>query len=158
MKGEWRVVRKKGLIPKCHHIGNPVSPVYFIDVTPEMKSLIDRSGYVSLANKRIFKNKVGSTVAAVRRSGGMHAIDSMNHFLLSQDIFLLAGLLVLAARRGKWRRMRRGCSWRRPSARGWLGYSRSSVDRTRGGLKLTAFGKCPIVVLALPAKRGWSWT
>jgi len=28
----------------------------------------------------MYKNKVGAAVAVLRRSGGMHAIDSMNHF------------------------------------------------------------------------------
>ena len=65
------------------------SPTYFIDITPEMKALIDRSGFVSRANGGIYKNKVGAVVAALRRSGGMHAIDSMNHFLLSQEIFIV---------------------------------------------------------------------
>ncbi|RPJ03726.1 MAG: flavodoxin family protein [Deltaproteobacteria bacterium] len=64
------------------------SPVYFIDVTPEMKALIDRCGFVSRANGGMYKNKVGAGVAVLRRAGGMHAIDSMNHFLLSQDIFI----------------------------------------------------------------------
>ena len=69
------------------------SPVYFIDITSEMKALIDRTGFVSLANGRMFKNKVGGTVAAVRRTGGMHTIDSMNHFLLSQEI-VIAGRAI----------------------------------------------------------------
>ena len=41
----------------------------------------------------MFKNKVGGTVAAVRRTGGMHTIDSMNHFLLSQEI-VIAGRAI----------------------------------------------------------------
>ena len=65
------------------------SPVYFIGVTPEMKALIDRSGFVSRANGGLYRNKVGSVVAAFRRSGAMHAVDTMNHFLLSQEIFIV---------------------------------------------------------------------
>src|SRR3989304_3029752 len=38
------------------------SPVYFIDVTPEMKALIDRSGFVSRSNGGMYKNKAGVTV------------------------------------------------------------------------------------------------
>ena len=77
------------------------SPVYFIDITPEMKALIDRSGFVSLANGRMFKNKVGGTVAAVRRSGGMHTIDSMNHFLLSQEIFIAGRAIAFGRDKGE---------------------------------------------------------
>jgi multimeric flavodoxin WrbA len=65
------------------------SPVYFTDVTPEMKALIDRSGFVSRANGGMYKNKVGTAVAAFRRSGATHAVDTMIHFLLSQEIFIV---------------------------------------------------------------------
>ena len=56
---------------------------------PEMKALIDRSGFVSRANGGMYRNKVGATVAALRRAGGTHAIDSMNHFLLSQELIIV---------------------------------------------------------------------
>jgi len=77
------------------------SPVYFNDVTPEMKCLIDRAGFVSLANGRMFKNKVGGAVAAVRRSGGVHTIDSMNHFFLSQEIFIAGRALGVSREKGE---------------------------------------------------------
>ena len=77
------------------------SPVYLTDVTSEMKALIDRAGYVSRANDRMFKNKVGATVAALRRSGGMHAIDSMNHFLLSQGIFIAGRAIAFGRDKGE---------------------------------------------------------
>ena len=77
------------------------SPVYFIDVTPEMKALIDRTGFVSRANGGMYKNKVGASVAALRRSGGMHAIDSMNHFLLSQEIFLAGRAIAIGKEKGE---------------------------------------------------------
>jgi len=77
------------------------SPVYFIDVTPEMKALIDRSGFVSRANGGMYKNKVGAVVAAFRRSGAMHAVDSMNHFLLSQDIFIVGRAIGIGREKGE---------------------------------------------------------
>ena len=77
------------------------SPVYFIDVTPEMKALIDRAGFVSRANSGMYKNKVGAAVAALRRSGAMHAIDSMNHFLLSQDIFIAGRAIAIGREKGE---------------------------------------------------------
>ncbi len=66
------------------------SPVYFIDVTPEMKALIDRAGFVGLANGKMYRNKVGAALACFRRSGGAHTVDTMNHFFLSND-FVIAG-------------------------------------------------------------------
>ncbi len=77
------------------------SPVYFNDVTPEMKALIDRTGYVSRANGRMFKNKVGAAVAAVRRSGAVHTIDSMNHFFLSGEMILVGRAIGMGRERGE---------------------------------------------------------
>jgi multimeric flavodoxin WrbA len=63
------------------------SPTYFSDVTPELKALIDRSGFVSRMNDFLFKRKVGAAVVAVRRAGGIHVFDTINHlFLMSQMI------------------------------------------------------------------------
>ncbi|MEI7811571.1 MAG: flavodoxin family protein [Ignavibacteria bacterium] len=57
------------------------SPVYFSDVTPELKALIDRAGRVGRASGFLYKRKVGSGVIAVRRGGATHALDTINHFL-----------------------------------------------------------------------------
>jgi multimeric flavodoxin WrbA len=57
------------------------SPTYFADITSEMKALMERSGFVALANGSMFKRKVGAAVIAVRRGGAIHAFDSINHFL-----------------------------------------------------------------------------
>ncbi|EPR44484.1 NADPH-dependent FMN reductase [Desulfovibrio sp. X2] len=63
------------------------SPTYFSDVTAEMKALLDRTGLVSIANGRLLRGKIGAAVIAVRRGGGIHAFDSINHmFLMSQVI------------------------------------------------------------------------
>jgi len=59
------------------------SPVYFLDVTAEMKGLIERAGFVSMANGGLYRRRVGMAVAAVRRSGGSRTIDTMLHFLLA---------------------------------------------------------------------------
>jgi multimeric flavodoxin WrbA len=63
------------------------SPTYFSDLTPELKALIDRSGYVAKANGDFLQRKVGAAVVAVRRCGGIHVFDSINHFFtISQMI------------------------------------------------------------------------
>lgn len=63
------------------------SPTYFADLTPETKALIDRAGFVAMANGYMFKRKVGAAVVAVRRAGAIHVFDSINHlFLISQMI------------------------------------------------------------------------
>jgi len=65
------------------------SPTYFSDLTPEMKALIDRAGYVARANAFMLKRKVGASVVAVRRAGGIHTFDSMNHFFQVGQMFLV---------------------------------------------------------------------
>jgi multimeric flavodoxin WrbA len=63
------------------------SPVYFTDVTSEMKALIDRAGFVARGNNHMFKRKVGAAVVAVRRAGSIHTFDTLNHFFtISQMI------------------------------------------------------------------------
>lgn len=63
------------------------SPTYFADLTPELKALIDRAGFVAKANNEMFKHKVGAAVVAVRRAGSIHVFDSINHFFtISQMI------------------------------------------------------------------------
>jgi multimeric flavodoxin WrbA len=77
------------------------SPVYFIDVTAEMKALIDRAGFVGLANGRIYRNKVGAALACFRRSGGAHTVDTMNHFFLSNDIVIAGRAASMAREKGE---------------------------------------------------------
>ena len=63
------------------------SPTYFSMMSPEMKALIDRAGFVGRANGDLFKRKVGAAVVAVRRAGGIPTFDGINHFfLISQMI------------------------------------------------------------------------
>ena len=61
------------------------SPTYFANVSTEVKALIDRAGYVTLANGKPLKGKIGAPVIAVRRAGALPAFDAINHlFHLSQ--------------------------------------------------------------------------
>jgi multimeric flavodoxin WrbA len=64
------------------------SPTYFSDVTPEMKALIDRTGFVSRANDFLFKRKVGAAIVAVRRAGATHVFDTLNHFFLCAQMIV----------------------------------------------------------------------
>jgi multimeric flavodoxin WrbA len=63
------------------------SPTYFSNVSTETKALIDRAGFVGLANGYMFKRKVGAAVSAVRRAGSIHVFNSINHlFFINQMI------------------------------------------------------------------------
>lgn len=55
------------------------SPTYFADVTTETKTLIDRAGFVGLANDGMFSRKVGAAVVTARRGGAIHTYDTINH-------------------------------------------------------------------------------
>jgi multimeric flavodoxin WrbA len=70
------------------------SPVYFLDITAEMKALIDRVGFVSYANGFPLRNKVGNVAVAVRRAGASRTADTMLHFLLANDM-IVPGLPVI---------------------------------------------------------------
>lgn len=62
------------------------SPTYFADISAEMKALIDRAGFVTRP-ETLLKRKIGAGVIALRRGGGVTALDSINHmFLISQMI------------------------------------------------------------------------
>ena len=76
------------------------SPSYFQDITAEMKALIDRAGYVGLANGRMYKNKIGAAVSCFRRTGGMHTIETMNHFFFSNEIIIAGRALSVARDKG----------------------------------------------------------
>jgi multimeric flavodoxin WrbA len=76
------------------------SPTYFYDVTTEMKALIERAGFVSRANDGMFKRKVGAAVAAVRRGGAVHALDTINHFFFSAQMIIPGQSLVIGKDKG----------------------------------------------------------
>lgn len=65
------------------------SPVYAANVSSNMKALIDRAAVVSDMNPEILKHKVGGAVVASRRGGALHTIDTLNHFFLNHEMFLV---------------------------------------------------------------------
>ena len=62
------------------------SPTYFADLTPEIKALIDRAGFVSRRDGMRLSRKIGAAVAPVRRAGAIHVLDSMQHWFLMNDM------------------------------------------------------------------------
>ncbi|MDD5130863.1 MAG: flavodoxin family protein [Candidatus Omnitrophica bacterium] len=65
------------------------SPTYFADCSAGAKALIERAGMVSRANNNLFKRKVGAAVVSVRRSGAIHAFDSINHFFTIGEMIIV---------------------------------------------------------------------
>nr|WP_320132170.1 flavodoxin family protein [uncultured Holophaga sp.] len=64
------------------------SPTFFADLSSEMKALIDRAGFVALANGGALRGKIGAAVVAVRRGGAIHVFDSINH------LFQISGMIT----------------------------------------------------------------
>ncbi|MBV4431131.1 flavodoxin family protein [Clostridium tyrobutyricum] len=93
-KGKNNCVFKKDLFYECFEkmkLANGIvlgSPVYSADVTANMKAFLERAGVVVATNTGLLKNKVGVSISAVRRSGGMTAVDTMNHFLLNKEVII----------------------------------------------------------------------
>ena len=58
------------------------SPVYFSDVTAEMKALIDRAGMVVRVSGDLLRRKLGAGIAVARRGGAIHTFDTLTHFYL----------------------------------------------------------------------------
>jgi len=64
------------------------SPTYFGMMSPEMKALIDRAGFVCRATQDSLKYKVGAAVAVARRAGAMTTFDAINHFFLINQMIV----------------------------------------------------------------------
>lgn len=63
------------------------SPTYFAAISADLKALVERAGYVAMANGHAFTAKIGAAVVAVRRGGSIHAFDTINHmFQISRMI------------------------------------------------------------------------
>lgn len=64
------------------------SPVYFGSATPQIKSLIDRAGFLSVARKRVFENKVGGAMVVARRAGHNFTLAQLLFFFLHQGMIV----------------------------------------------------------------------
>ena len=66
------------------------SPVYMANMSANMQAFLERAAVVADMNRDagLFRHKVGASVTAARRGGAVNAVDAMNHFFLSQSMFL----------------------------------------------------------------------
>ncbi len=64
------------------------SPVYYGAINGTLKAYLDRLFYVSGANGNFFRHKVGASVIAVRREGGIQAFNELNAYLLYSEMFI----------------------------------------------------------------------
>lgn len=68
------------------------SPVYSADVSSNMKAFIDRASVVSDMNQGLFKHKVGASLVACRRGGALNTVDTLNHFFLNKEMYLVGSI------------------------------------------------------------------
>lgn len=64
------------------------SPVHYSSIGATMKSFLDRAFYVISSNGGMLRHKVGATVVAVRRSGGVTTFDQLNHYINYSEMLM----------------------------------------------------------------------
>ncbi|MTI69894.1 MAG: flavodoxin family protein [Firmicutes bacterium] len=57
------------------------SPVHYSSIAGTMKSFLDRAFLVTSVNDGMLRHKVGASVVAVRRSGGLPTFDQLNNYI-----------------------------------------------------------------------------
>jgi multimeric flavodoxin WrbA len=67
------------------------TPVYFANISGQLKCFMDRTGMVARANSNLFQRKVGAGVVAARRAGTVYAFHSLNAY------FTIAEMIVVGS-------------------------------------------------------------
>ena len=65
------------------------TPVYFAELSGQIKCFMDRTGMVARANGNMFKRKVGAGVVAVRRAGAVSAFHSLNGYFAIAEMMIV---------------------------------------------------------------------
>jgi len=64
------------------------SPVYYSSIAGNLKGFLDRAFFVSGANGGLFRHKVGASVVAVRRSGGIPTFHQLNNYIMYSEMLV----------------------------------------------------------------------
>ncbi len=65
------------------------SPTYYANCTAATQALMERAGYATRRNGNPLARKVGAAVVAVRRGGAIHALDSITHWFLINEMVVV---------------------------------------------------------------------
>lgn len=65
------------------------SPVYSANISANMQAFLERAAVVCDMNPELLKHKVGAAIVSARRGGALNAIDTMNHFFLNHEMFVV---------------------------------------------------------------------
>ncbi len=76
-KDDFNQLNEQILVSQAIILG---SPVYFGSATPELKSFIDRAGYVNRAYGNALRYKIGGSVVVARRAGHNFTTAQINYF------------------------------------------------------------------------------
>ncbi len=64
------------------------SPVHYSSIGATMKAFLDRAFYVASANGGMLRHKIGASVVAVRRSGGVTTFDQLNNYINYSEMLM----------------------------------------------------------------------
>jgi multimeric flavodoxin WrbA len=64
------------------------SPVHYSSIAGTMKSFLDRAFRVAEANDNLLRYKIGTSVVAVRRSGGIPTFNQLNNYINHSEMFM----------------------------------------------------------------------
>ncbi len=64
------------------------APTYFANVPAGVKAVIERLGYVNIANGGMLKRKVGAAAIVARRGGAIDAFTAVNHLFLHAQMIV----------------------------------------------------------------------
>jgi multimeric flavodoxin WrbA len=64
------------------------TPVHYAAIGGTMKSFLDRAFFVTSINNGMLRHKVGASVVAVRRSGGLPAFEQLNNYLCYSEMLI----------------------------------------------------------------------
>jgi len=67
------------------------SPVYNASVTPLLKSLMDRAGFIANANRRAFKGKIGGALTVASRAGHLMVFSQILLYLYMLGFIIPGG-------------------------------------------------------------------
>ena len=64
------------------------SPVHYASIGGTMKSFLDRAFYVTSGNDGMLRHKIGASVVAVRRAGGIPTFNQLNNYINYSEMLM----------------------------------------------------------------------
>lgn len=65
------------------------SPVYSANISANMQAVLERAAVVCDMNPGLLKHKIGAAVVTARRGGALNTADSLNHFFLNHEMYVV---------------------------------------------------------------------